>query len=83
MDNIGIFEAKTRLSEIIERVVREGRPVTITRRGVPVVDIVPTRESAVPKMSREEAFAEMRKLRKEIPRCSMEEILELIAQGRR
>lgn len=36
-ERIGIFEAKTHFSEIIDKVVREGRSVTVTRRGKPMV----------------------------------------------
>lgn len=41
MATVGIFEAKTRLSEIV-RLVEEGEIFTITLRGKPVVDLVPT-----------------------------------------
>jgi len=39
--NIGIFEAKTRLSEICDEVARTQVPVTITRRGEALVFIEP------------------------------------------
>ena len=47
MKSIGIFEAKTKLSEICEEVSATGRPVLITRRGKPMVTIatVQSRES--------------------------------------
>ncbi|MFQ5687649.1 MAG: type II toxin-antitoxin system Phd/YefM family antitoxin [Candidatus Scalindua sp.] len=41
MKNIGLFEAKTRLSEICEKVRKERQPVLITRRGKPLVRIDP------------------------------------------
>ena len=41
MKNIGIFEAKTRLSEICDEVARTQVPVTITRRGTALVLIEP------------------------------------------
>ena len=41
MTTLGIFEAKTRLSEICERVAQTGEPVVVTRRGVPLVRIHP------------------------------------------
>ena len=40
MEIVGIYEARTRLSELIDR-VSEGKEVTITRHGVPVARIVP------------------------------------------
>ncbi len=41
MKNIGLFEAKTRLSEICENVRKERQPVLITKRGKPLVRIDP------------------------------------------
>lgn len=37
----GIFEAKTHLSELIERVQKEGITYRITKRGKPVAEIRP------------------------------------------
>ncbi len=39
MEEIGIFEAKTKLSSICERVARTGTPVTVCKRGKPLVVI--------------------------------------------
>ncbi len=41
MKSMGIFEVKTRLSEICEEVARTGRSVVVTRRGKPLVRIDP------------------------------------------
>ena len=41
MSTLGIYEAKTRLSEICERVAQTGEPVVVTRRGIPLVQIRP------------------------------------------
>lgn len=41
MKTIGIFEAKTRLSEVCELVARTHEPVTVTKRGKPLVRIDP------------------------------------------
>jgi prevent-host-death family protein len=41
MKTIGIFEAKTRLSEICDEVARSGIGVVVTRRGKPLVRIDP------------------------------------------
>ncbi len=43
---VGIYDMKARLSEICEQVARTHEPVTITRRGRPLVRIDPI-ESAV------------------------------------
>ncbi len=45
MKNIGLFEAKTRLSEICEKVRKEKQPVLITRRGKPLVRIDPLEDT--------------------------------------
>ena len=41
MKTMGIFEAKTRLSEVCEEVAETHVPVTVTRRGKPLVRIEP------------------------------------------
>ena len=41
MKQIGLFEVKTRLSEICDTVARLREPVTVTRRGKPLVRIEP------------------------------------------
>jgi prevent-host-death family protein len=41
---IGLFEAKTRLSEICDEVSRSGDSVVITRRGKPLVRIDPVED---------------------------------------
>jgi prevent-host-death family protein len=38
---IGLFEAKTKFSEICERVAAKGMTVVVTRRGKPLVKIEP------------------------------------------
>jgi prevent-host-death family protein len=41
---VGLREANQDFSALVERVARTGRGVTVTRRGVPVVRIVPIDE---------------------------------------
>jgi prevent-host-death family protein len=41
MKVVGIFEAKTHLSKICEEVAATNEPVTVTRRGKPLVRIDP------------------------------------------
>jgi prevent-host-death family protein len=81
-EEIGIFEAKTHFSEVVDKVLRNGRPITVTRRGKPAVEISPIRSTSKPRMSRSEAFAELDKLRQEVPRMTHQEIVDLIAEGR-
>ena len=40
MGTIGIYEVRTRFSEIIDK-VGKGEEVTVTRHGVPVARIIP------------------------------------------
>lgn len=47
MKTIGIFEAKTRFSEVCEKVAESLEPITVTKRGKPLVRIGPV-ESDVP-----------------------------------
>jgi prevent-host-death family protein len=83
MDQVGMFEAKTHFSKLVERVVTQGRPITVTRRGQPVVDIVPTQSAEARQNSRKEALQKLAKLRGEVKSMTKQEILDLIAEGRR
>jgi prevent-host-death family protein len=47
---IGAFEAKTRLSELLEE-VRRGRTFVITRRGRPVAELRPVRVAEPPRFT--------------------------------
>ncbi len=61
MDQIGLHEAKTHLSEIIAK-VSEGNEYTITRRGIPVARLVPaekpSREAAKKALERAKQLRE-------------------------
>lgn len=56
MKTIGIFEAKTKLSEICEEVARTHMPVTITRRGIALVCIEPIAEQRMSIKERRAAY---------------------------
>jgi prevent-host-death family protein len=43
-ETVGLREANQDFSALVERVARTGRGVTVTRRGVPIVRIVPVDE---------------------------------------
>jgi prevent-host-death family protein len=58
---IGAFEAKTHLSELLERVA-QGEVVTITRRGRPIARLVPIETGAQDRAA--QAVAELRALRR-------------------
>ena len=57
---VGAFEAKTHLSELLDRAAT-GERFTITKRGKPVAMLVPLEEE--PRMTPEEAMAAIRAAR--------------------
>ncbi len=59
MHTIGLFDAKNKLSALIDRVAR-GEEVLITRRGRPVAKLVPVNAG----IDREKARAAVRRIRK-------------------
>jgi prevent-host-death family protein len=68
MREVAVFEAKTKLSELLDDVER-GEQVAITRRGVPVARLVPAaaarKSVAVSQKQKVHAvFAELKKARK-------------------
>lgn len=60
MPEYGVYEAKTRLAELIKQVQQGGR-VTITNRGQPVADLVPSAGRVARKT--EEAIAAIKAMR--------------------
>jgi prevent-host-death family protein len=58
MTEIGTFEAKNRLSELLDRAER-GEEVVITRRGKPIAKLVPV----TPPRDRERAREAVRRIR--------------------
>lgn len=81
MTTVGIFEAKNRLSELVERAAR-GEEIVITRRGEQVARLMPP---VVP-----DALAQARALAERIRRSRAQHALgggvsirELIEEGRR
>ena len=81
MPTIGIFEAKTRLSEII-RQVEAGERFTITVRGRAVADVVPTRTLAHTPSKQEKEAAIERLRNPKITGVSHEQIRAWIEEGR-
>ena len=80
MKSIGAFEAKTRLSELLEKVSR-GERITITRHGVPTALLIPVTESA-PKLAHQEIVEGMRALRKRVKPGKMS-VRDMVKEGRR
>ena len=58
---IGAFEAKTKFSELLER-VRRGEEITITRHDKPIARLVPLARSSRAEIR--EAFCQMEDIRK-------------------
>ena len=72
MRTVGAYEAKTRLSELLNRVA-SGDSVTITRRGRPVARLVPVEED-----SRQRAFQAAERIRSRRERLRRVPVAELI-----
>ena len=79
MPNIGIYEARTRWSEMIDR-VEKGEEITITRHGTPVVKLVPV--NGRNKASVKEAIEELRRFRRKHKLGGLT-IKQMIEEGRR
>ncbi len=77
MKKAGIYEAKTRLSELI-RDVRRGEEVTILDRGKPVARLVP-----LEKPTHTDAVTRFRNLRAEARTVTQAEVREWISAGRK
>ena len=61
MQTFGIYEAKTRLNELLKR-VQQGERLTITNRGLPVAELIPSASGARARVA--EAIATIKTLRK-------------------
>jgi len=81
MTTVGIFEAKNRLSELVERAAR-GEEIVITRRGEPVARLVPPR--APDALGQAQALvARIRRSRAHQPTGDGASIRDMIEEGRR
>ncbi len=80
MKEIGAFEAKTRLGQLLDW-VEAGEEVVITRRGKPVARMISPR-ATFDRDGRREAARRIREMRKEV-RLSGVAIKDLIVEGRR
>lgn len=80
MNSIGAFEAKTHLSDLLDR-VSKGETITITRHGVPAAMLVPVGEKRK-KLAHKEIVEGMRALRRRIKPDRMS-VREMVEEGRR
>ena len=84
MKHVGMFEAKTNLSALVEEVEKGGQ-VVITRRGKPVAKLVRAESELTPAeiAQRTEAIEGLRKLARNINiEATAEEIKSWINEGR-
>lgn len=79
MREVGAFEAKTHLSELISA-VEAGEMVTITRRGRPVARLMPFSENSSERVA---AVDRIRRLRAGLVGLSREDLLSARDEGRR
>jgi len=77
MKKVGLFEAKQKLSELVDRATR-GERIGITRRGKLAVEIIPAREQIDVK----QVFAEIEKIRKSSKKIPGVTVKSLIEEGR-
>lgn len=75
---IGVYEAKAKLSELLDR-VGKGEEFVITRRGVPVAYLAPIEDRAAQMRA---AFDALREIRSQATR-GPQTLRELIEEGRR
>lgn len=79
-NTVGAYEAKTHLSELLEK-VEAGEEIVITKHGAPVAKLVPVKKEA----SAEERAAAIKRIQKLGIRLSLAglKVKDLIAEGRR
>lgn len=82
METVGAFEAKTHLSELLQR-VEAGSEITITRHGKPVARLVPVVDAAGDaQQRRDRTVDELMKLRKKYSLGKLK-AKDLIDEGRK
>jgi prevent-host-death family protein len=77
MRTVGLFEAKQKLSELVER-ASEGERIGITRRGKLAALIVPAR----PEINLEDIFEDIDRIRKRAKQHKGVSVKDLIEEGR-
>ena len=78
MGSVGSYEAKTKLSELLDRVAK-GERITITRHGNPVAELIPAGKPA--KLDRRQAIEAMKEFGKGRKLDGLS-IREMIEEGR-
>jgi len=77
---VGAYEAKTHLSELLEK-VEAGEEITITKHGAPVAKLVPVKKETTP----EERLAAIKRIQKLSSGLSLSglRVKDLLSEGRR
>ena len=78
MREYGIYEAKTKLPDLIKQ-VQQGKRITITNRGEPVADLVPSASRAA--QQTQEAIAAIKAMR--TATIDQKQYAEMRQRGRR
>src|SRR5580698_7573641 len=81
MWKIGLHQAKTNLCAIARRVKQSGQPITLTRYGKPIVDLVPHLDS-LSRRSQRHVLSDLDKLRCQLRRSTFRRIKADISHGR-
>jgi prevent-host-death family protein len=78
MRHVQSSEAKARFSELLDQ-VEQGETIVITRHGKPIARIVP--DAAQRQARIDKAIADIKELRKTMPKLTLEEILSARHEG--
>lgn len=79
-NTVGAYEAKTHLSELLEK-VEAGEEITITKHGAPVAKLVPIKKEASA-AERADAIQRIQKLAASLSLGGLK-VRDLISEGRR
>ncbi|MHB8763918.1 MAG: type II toxin-antitoxin system Phd/YefM family antitoxin [Deferrisomatales bacterium] len=78
METVGAYQAKTHLAQLLDKVAH-GQRITITRKGVPVAQLVPVDSGGGDAAT---VAAELRRLRQGVRLAGLT-VREMIEEGRR
>lgn len=76
---IGAFDAKAKLSQLLQE-VKQGRRYTITLRGQPIADLIPSESAPFPDVHA--SIDKMRSIRK-VKSVSEKVLVKWVAEGRK
>ncbi len=79
MKEIGAYEVKTHLSELLDEVAKSGEAILVTKRGKPIAKIVPYQNG---EKSLDDIAEEFQRLRQSLSSVGPS-IQEMIEEGRR